>query len=161
MRQRPDLIVPVKDRRQHKRYLTLKNVAIAGAVSFVLFLVISVLSETRRPAPNEYGRLAKQEIPVKVEQKPMDVVSEDVPAIDDQSSADPTLVEPMARQQWLGGSDNTSSASVMPPVPPPPPPATVRGEGVAIVGGPEGVTLVQQKKRHPVLAGGFGRTDTQ
>ena len=111
MRQRPDLIVPVKDRRQHKRYLTLKNAAIAGAVVFVLFLVISVLSETRRPAANEYGRLVKREIPTKVEQKPMDVVSEDSAAIDDQASADPTLVEPMARQQqWLG--ENTAPAAV-------------------------------------------------
>ncbi len=160
MRQRPDLIVPVKDRRQHKRYLTLKNAAIAGAVIFVLFLIVSVLSETRRPAPNEYGRLAKQETPVKVEQKPMDVVSEDSPAIDDQSSADPTLVEPMAReQQWLGDNRTTNAAVIQPT--PVTPAATVHGDKVAIVGGPGGVTLVQQKKRRPVLAGGFGRTDTQ
>jgi hypothetical protein len=153
MRSRPDLIVPIRDRRQHKRYLTLKNAGIASAVAFVAFIGVSIYSEVRRPAPNDYGRLARREIaPRPLPQKPLEVVRE-TPSIDDQAAADPMLVEPAARASWLG--NETSSAAVI--APPAPAPTAARGGDVAIVGGPEGVSIVQQKKRHPVLAGGFGR----
>jgi hypothetical protein len=153
MRSRPDLIVPIRDRRQHKRYLTLKNAGIASAVAFVAFIGVSIYSEVRRPAPNDYGRLARREIPpLPVAQKPLEVVRE-TPSIDDQAHADPMLVAPAARASWLG--NETSNAAVIPP--PAPAPTAARGGDVAIVGGPEGVSIVQQKKRHPVLAGGFGR----
>jgi hypothetical protein len=152
MRPRPDLIVPIKDRRQHKRYLTLKNAAIACAVAFVGFIAVSIYSEIRRPAANDYGRLARREIPPPpVAQKPMTVVHE-TPAIDDQAHADPMLVAPAAREQWLG--DSTSSAAI---IPPPAPVPIARGEGVAIVGGPGGIAIVKQDRRKPQLSGGFGR----
>jgi hypothetical protein len=148
MRQRPDLIVPVKDRRQHKRYLTLKNLAIAAAVAFALFVVVTVLSEYRRPAANDYGRIVKGEISAKpVEPRPMDVVREDAPAIDDQAYADPTLVTPMARQQWLG--NDTQSVAAMQPAPST---TTVREDAVAL-----DETSGEQKKKRPLLTGGFGR----
>ena len=148
----PDLIVPIKDRRQHKRYLTLKNAAIACAVAFVSFIAVSIYSEIRRPSSNDYGRLAQREIPPPpVAQKPMPVVRE-ASAIDDQAHADPMLVAPAAREQWLG--DTTSSAAIIPPSPAVP---IARGDHVAIVGGPGGIAIVKQERRKPQLSGGFGR----
>jgi hypothetical protein len=154
MNRRPDLIVPIRDRRQHKRYLTLRNFAILCAVAFVAFIAVSIYSEVRRPAPNEYGRLARREIPAPPPvTKTMDVV-EEAGSIPDQVSADPTLVQPMTRAQWLG--EETTSAGVIQPAPEPV--STIqRGDDVVIVGGPEGVTIVKQKRRKPVLSGGFGR----
>jgi hypothetical protein len=154
MNPRPDLIVPIRDRRQHKRYLTLRNFAIASAVAFVAFIAVSIYSEVRRPAPNDYGRLARKLPDAPPPTRPVEVVKE-TNSIADESAADPTLVQPMARAQWLG--DETTSAGVIEPAAP----ATVstfqRGEDVVVVGGPEGVTIVKQKRRKPVLSGGFGR----
>jgi hypothetical protein len=150
MRQRADLIVPVKDRRQHKRYLTLKNFAIACGVAFVLFMIVTVLSETRGPAPDDYGRLVRREIPVTpVEAKPLDVVTEAPAPVDDQAYADPTLVQPMARQQQWMGNEPAKVAAVQPTTPP-------AGDDVAVEGGPEGVSVA---KHRPLLKGGFGRTE--
>jgi hypothetical protein len=153
MSRRPDLIVPIRDRRQHKRYLTLKNAAIAFAVAFVAFVGVSVYSEVRRPAANEYGRLVRREAPEPVPAKPLNVVSEAAP-IDDQLSADPMRVDAFSRSQWLGDGSTTeprvaqTEASVAP---------TADGHDVVIVGGPEGVSIARQERRRPVLSGGFGR----
>jgi len=153
MNPRPDLIVPIRDRRQHKRYLTLRNLAIASAVAFVAFVAVSIYSEVRRPAPNDYGRLARKLPDPPAATRTVEVVKESG-SIADESAADPTLVQPMARAQWLG--DETTSAGVIEPAP-----ATVstfqRGDDVVVVGGPEGVAIVNQKRRKPVLSGGFGR----
>lgn len=153
MNPRPDLIVPIRDRRQHKRYLTLRNLAIGSAVAFVAFIAVSIYSEVRRPAPNDYGRLARKLPDPPAATRNVEVVRE-TSSITDQSAADPTLVQPMARAQWLG--EETTSAGVIDPAP-----ASVStfqpGDDVVVVGGPEGVTLVKQKRRKPVLSGGFGR----
>ncbi|HKR66273.1 MAG TPA: hypothetical protein VJZ00_21270 [Thermoanaerobaculia bacterium] len=155
MNRRPDLIVPIRDRRQHKRYLTLKNAAIASAIAFVAFIGVSIYSEVRRPGTSDYGRIAARELPPPpTAQKPVDVVRE-APAINDEAHADPMLVEPMGRAQWLG--DETSNAAVMITPTASTPVATVRGSGVAIVDGPQGVTIVQQQQKRAVLSGGFGR----
>lgn len=155
MSRRPDLIVPIRDRRQRKRYLTLKNFGIVALVMLVAFIAISIRSEMRGLQRGDYGRLFRSEIPAPVEPKPMEVVREELPAVDDQTHADPMLVEPMARAQWLAdGSAATATTATAPPVTG----ASVRGEaGVAIVGGVEGVTVVRREKRRPVLSGGFGR----
>lgn len=154
MNRRPDLIVPIRDRRQHKRYLTLRNLAIACAIAFVAFIAISIYSEVRRPAPNDFGRLARGEVPnPPAATKTMEVVETD--SIPDQVSADPTLVQPMTRAQWLGGEETTSAGVIQPA---PESVSTIqRGDDVVVVGGPEGVTIVKQKRRKPVLSGGFGR----
>jgi hypothetical protein len=152
MKPRPDLIVPIKDRRQHKRYLTLRNFAIASAVAFVAFIAVSIYSEVRRPALNDYGRLARKLPDAPAPAKPAEAVTETA-SIADEFAADPTLVQPMVRAQWLG--EETTSAGVIEPTP------SVstfqRGDDVVVVGGPEGVTIVKQKRRKPVLSGGFGR----
>jgi len=92
---------------------------------------------------NDYGRLARRQIPTtNIQRKPVEVVNE-APV---ETHSQPMFIEPVDA----------------PPPPPmvasqvvPPPPAD--GSRVAIVGGPEGVTIVQQPRRRPQLKGGFGR----
>ena len=155
MHRRPDLIVPVRDRRQRKRYLTLKNFGWATLAFVVLFAGISIRSELRGTKA-DYGRLFERQIDVPVVQKPVEIVREEAPEpVPDQTHADPMLVEPMTRAQWLYGD----------PLAPTPVQPMVRAEAsvaagqtrVAIVGGPEGVSVVRTERRAPVLAGGFGR----
>lgn len=158
-RRRPDLIVPIRDRRQHKRYLTLKNFGIAMAVLTVLFIAISIRSEYGGTDNSSFGRLVEREMPVVEQKKPVEVVEEQSPAsVDDATHADPMLVAPMAREQWLRG-DTTTDGSLTNVQPMPRAEAAVAsGETrVAIVGGPNGVSVVRQERRQPVLAGGFGR----
>ncbi|MEA2489486.1 MAG: hypothetical protein QOH21_1278, partial [Acidobacteriota bacterium] len=102
-RTRPDRIVPIRDRRQSKRYLTLRNFGIAAVVLLVAFLLITIRSERRGVGPGDYGRLYHSEMPdaVKVA-KPVEVVRDGTPSVPDETAADPTLVEPMGRAQWLG-----------------------------------------------------------
>ena len=154
MNRRPDLIVPVRDRRQHKRYLTLKNFAIACGVAIAAFVCVSIYSEVRRPAPNDYGRLARREAPqTPPVAKRVEVIQEATP-IDDQASADPTLVSAMTREQWLRDA-STTDAGIQPV---PPPVSTIRrGDHTVVVGDASGVAIAQQKRRRPVLTGGFGR----
>ncbi len=151
---RPDLIVPIHDRRRHKRYLTLKNVAIACAAVLAVFVCVSIYFEVRRPAPNDYGRLATRRVSPSpaVNRNAVEVVPESRP-IDDQSSADPTLLQPMMRAQTFGVDTASLGDAQRPPAP-----VSVRtGKDVAVVGGPEGLTVVKKKRQGPDLSGGFGR----
>jgi len=155
-RHRPDLIVPIHDRRQRKRYLTLKNFAIAVVAAGVLFVGISIRSEMRGAGPANYGRLVAKEMPHVVEQKPVEVVAE-APTVDqEQTHADPMLVQAAAREQWLQAQQPTTPVVV--DVPHRAAAAMATGEtDVVIVGGPEGVKIVQRERRKPTLSGGFGR----
>lgn len=153
----PDLIVPIRDRRQGKRYLTLKNFGFFLVAAFVLFALITIRSEMRGTGPGNYGRLIERELPAKVEPaKPLDVVTEASPAVTQEAThADPMLAAPMAREQWLHA--DTASAVTAVPVAISAPPVRDGDAKFAIVGGPEGVAVVQQPRRKPQLAGGFGR----
>jgi hypothetical protein len=156
LRRRPDLIVPIRDRRQHRRYLTLKHFAVFVAVATVLFIIITVRSEMRGRMPGEFGRLFQHEVAADVEQKPVEVVRE-APAVEDATHADPMLIQPAARAQWLQGDP---TATTVAPVPPTAPPPVIRSSAseVAVVGGPDGVSIVRKEARpKPVLSGGFGR----
>lgn len=157
-RNRPDLIVPIRDRRQGKRYLTLRNVRNVFIGLVVLFVLITIRSEMPSKGSDSFGRLLDREMP-RVETKPVEVVREASPQVSDQTAADPMLVAPAAREQWLRDDTATNAAAVIEPIPAPV--AAVARPGtearVAIVGGPEGVSVVEQKRRRPVLTGGFGR----
>lgn len=158
-RYRTDLIVPIKDRRQSRRILTLRNGAIAVVVLVVVFIGISIRSEMEPKGGGSFGRLLDREMPP-VEAKPLEVVKETGAPVDDHSSPDPMLVAPAAREQWLHDSTATTNAAVIEPVRPAPVTLRTRtgdNTSVAIVGGPEGVSVVEKKKKQPLLTGGFGR----
>ena len=133
--------------------MTLKNFGYATIAAAILFLGITIRSEMRGTGPANYGRIVERELP-KVEQKPMEVVRE-MPTVDtEQTHADPMLIEPMAREQWLHAEEAAPVVQV------PPRAAASMATGatdVVIVGGPEGVKIVQRERRQPVLRGGFGR----
>ncbi|HYC89952.1 MAG TPA: hypothetical protein VEO54_12125 [Thermoanaerobaculia bacterium] len=153
-RRRPDLIVPVRDRRQHKRYLTLKNFGWATLAGTVLFAGITIRSEMRGRTPGEFGRLLGRELATDIVQKPVEVVHEAPPPVDDSTHADPLLTEPAARAQWLEGDATATDVAVTPA----PEPIRSSASEVSIVGGPEGVSVVRKEARpKPVLSGGFGR----
>lgn len=158
MRPRRDLIVPIRDRRQRKRYLTLKNLRNAMIVLALLFAVITIRSEMRGTGPGYYGRLYEKELPAVEKQQPAEVVREEAPpAVPEATHADPMLVESLEREQWL--HDDAQESSVVTA-------QTTVGlqrraidaeSRVAIVGGSDGVAIVQQTRRKPLLSGGFGR----
>ncbi len=153
MKRRPDLIVPIRDRRRRKRILTLRNFAIFCCVMLIAFLAVNIRSEMRDLVPGNYGRLFRREVPATVKPKPMEVVREE--PVDDATHADPTLVQPMQRSSWLTDDTTTTTTTSTPVVVSA---ASMRGEAdVAIVGGTEGVTIVKRERKRPVLSGGFGR----
>ena len=121
-RNRPDLIVPIHDRRQRRRYLTLKNFGWTTLAAGVLFVGISIYSEMRSTGPTNYGRLVAKEMP-HVEQRPVEVVTE-TPTVDqEQTHADPMLVQAAAREQRGRRRSRLPPSSMFRPVPRPWPPA--------------------------------------
>lgn len=151
---RPDLIVPIRDRRQRKRYLTLKNFFFGSTALLVLFAVITIRSEMRGLAPGGYGRLFSREVPAEVKPLPVEIVHEAPPPVEDATHADPMLLEPAARAQWL---EDENAAAVIAATALEPARGSAGAGNVAIVGGTEGVTVVRRERRRPVLSGGFGR----
>jgi hypothetical protein len=155
-RRRPDLIVPIRDRRQRKRYLTLRNAGITFAVMVVLFVAINIRSEMQPRDTQGFGRLLERELPA-VENKPVEVVEEAPPPVDDHTAPDPMLVAPAAREQWLYDGSPAASAAIEPVAAPVTLSPRNRDSRVVIVGGPEGVSVVEQQRQRQTLRGGFGR----
>lgn len=157
--QRPDLIVPIRDRRARKRILTLKNFAIFVAVLVLLFAIITIRSEMRGSTIGDYGRLFQKEAAVEIEQKPVEVVHEAPQPVDDSTHPDPMLTEPAARAQWLQDETaaTTAAATAVPITPAQAARVTSGSAEVAIVGGNTGVAVVRKERKKPVLSGGFGR----
>ncbi len=155
-RRNRDLVVPIRDRRQRKRILTLKNFRNALIVVLVLFTVLTIRSEMRGRKADDYGRLVGHELPVeRPVGKPTEIVTEQ-PAVRDETSADPMLVGPAARAQYLGVTTLEPLPSIATGTD-----SQRRGDGkgrVVIVGGVEGVTITRDNRpRPPKLGGGFGR----
>lgn len=149
--QRDDLIVPIKDRRRHRRIVTLRNTAWLSLVLLIAFLAISIRSEMRGLGERSYGRIIEHAIP-EVKQKPVEIVEEAPAQIEDQSAPDPLLLPPQQREHWLYGDPAgpvapTVSSAIAP---------AAAGD-VTIVGGPEGISIVRRERSRPVLSGGFGR----
>jgi hypothetical protein len=148
---RPDLIVPIRDRRQHKRYLTVRNFGFALIALALIFAVITIRSEMRGLKPGEFGRLFSSGIPEPVETRPVEVVQEATPA-----AAPPVVAiatEPPSSTSFV-------IEDVGGPLPPTAAPEPIRSSAseVSVVGGPDGVSVVRKEPRpRPVLAGGFGR----
>ena len=158
MRHRPDLIVPIRDRRSRKRILTLKNFRYAAIAIAVLFVALTIQSDLRHHKGDGYGRLFGKQVsgqPDVVAQK-VEVVHE--APVPDQTAADALLLAPAAREQYLGiDSTNMPRPIVNAPAVTPQAVATQSG-AVTIVGGPEGVTITQANTTpRPTLSGGIFR----
>ena len=142
MRNQPDLIVPVRDRRQHRRILTLKNFAYVAVAFIILFAGLTVESNVRHTEKtDDYGRLLAKQVhtDVALEQKRAAGVAA---PIQDETSADPTLVSAQNRAQWLGVEPATTS-TVFP---------TTTAEAPGIV-----VTRQNPQPSQPLLSGGIFR----
>jgi hypothetical protein len=148
MRRRPDLIVPVRDRRRSRRVVTARRLGIATIALLLAFAAITIRSELRRTHPGEFGRLQSRVL--ESAEEPVEIVTEaPPPPVADQTVADPMLIAPMAREQWLG-AETTTPAVVLPP--------QRSGEStVTIAGDADGVVIVRDPSRRGRLAGGFGR----
>jgi hypothetical protein len=141
------------ERRRHVRIVTLRNFGWLTIAMLIAFAIVTVRSEMRGRNMNDYGRLLNRQIDAKdtkVEPKPVDVVEEGAPAespLQRESQSQPMMIVPA--DQPAPVPTQTMASQVIAPR---------TGESkVAIVGGPEGVAVVQQTPRRPVLAGGFGR----
>ncbi|HYS53316.1 MAG TPA: hypothetical protein VER58_06080 [Thermoanaerobaculia bacterium] len=161
MKQRPDLIVPIRDRRRRKRILTLKNFRYVAIAMAVLFVALTIQSDLRHHKADGYGRLFDKQVsgqPAVVPQK-VDVVHE--APVPDQTAADALLIAPAAREQYLG-IDSTNMPRPVTKVDPALSRIAPAGEpaphNVTIVGGPEGVTITQANTTpRPTLSGGIFR----
>ena len=157
----PLLIVPIRDRRQGRRILTIKNCAISMLTIAVVFASISIYNETRRGASGEYGRLFGSQVPAANDgiARKTDVVSEG--PVNDQSAPDPMLVAPAAREQLLVSNSNTTTqattTTIAPVTPSRPQVLASVGHGTTIVGDADGVKIVKAPATStaPVLSGGI------
>jgi hypothetical protein len=160
----PLLIVPIRDRRQGRRVLTIKNFAMTMLGVAIVIAAISIYSQKRRGPAAEYGRLSGTEVaaPNRDLARKVDVIQEG--PIADQAAADPMLVAPAGREQLLMANSNVA-----------PPPAVTTGgtatsaavapvgfaassNGTTIVGDGKGVALVHAPASStappPPLSGG-------
>jgi hypothetical protein len=157
------LIVPIRDRRQRRRILTIRNCAISMLSAAVIFAAISIYNEARHAPAGEYGRLFGSQVPATntAISRNVDVIQEG--PVDDQRAADPMLVAPAAREQLLLANTNVPVAPIAAPKPPPvaSPSAigNVGGHGTTIVGDGNGVAVVKPTTTstapRPVLSGGI------
>lgn len=157
------LIVPIRDRRQSRRILTVKNCAISMLSVAVIFAAISIYNEARTAPAGEYGRLFGSQVPATntTISRNADVIKEG--PVDDQRAADPMLVAPAAREQLLLANTNVPVAPIAAPAPAPvaSPSAigNVSGHGTTIVGDGNGVAVVRPSTTstatRPVLSGGI------
>ena len=157
MKPRPDLIVPIRDRRGRKRVLTLKNFGYAAIGLVVIFAALTIQSDLRHSKGDGYGRLFSKQVSSQTDVlKPkIDIVRE--APVPDETSADPLLIAPAAREQYLGvNSSNMPQPVVSNSVMPAQPVQTQTG-AVSIVGGPEGVSVTKQAPQRPTLSGGIFR----
>ncbi len=152
--------VQALDRRQGKRYVTVKNFGKAAVFAAVLFGAITIRSELRRPTNGDYGRLFGREL-TKVETPPaqrVTVVAEATP-VPESLSADPMLVAPAAREQYLGGE--TAAATLVPvqnDFSVRTPPLQQREGAVMIWGDSSGVAIATATTERPrPLSGGIFR----
>jgi hypothetical protein len=159
---KPLLIVPVRDRRQRRRILTIRNCALSMLTAAVLVASISIYQQSRRGTADQYGRLFGTQVPAQnanVTRKD-DIISEGPVA--DQSASDPMLAAPAAREQVpLDTAVPVATATIAPDQPiaavQPIPPA--EGHGTTIVGDGRGVSIVKASATstapQPALSGGI------
>ena len=139
---RPDLIVPIRDRRKRRRILTLKNLGWVAIIFAAFFVGITIESNLRRRSTTDaYGRLFGKQVSSQttITPKKYEAVTE-APVVD-QTAADPLLVDAMRREQYLQVQTATT------------PPAS------DTVSGPNGITIITGRPQpsRPLLSGGIFR----
>jgi hypothetical protein len=153
LHRRPDLIVPLRDRRRGRRFLTKRNVGYSALALVIAFILISIHSEMRHgTADGDYGRLYRREVPpTPPVAAPVEVVTEERPA--DLNGADPLLTAPAIRGQRFLDADTASAAAVTTRA------AMAARDGktrIAIVGDPSGIAVATTSDRdRPRLKGGI------
>jgi hypothetical protein len=162
MSRNPLLIVPIRDRRQRRRILTIKNCAMTMLGVAVVFASISIYSASRRGKGGDYGRLFGSQVgaPNRGVSRNFEVVREG--SVDDQSAPDPMLTAPAGREQFLMAKSNVDptpvSASQASPAPIVVVPANAKTHETTIVGDGNGIVVAKPASStaaHPVLAGGI------
>ncbi|HSY49071.1 MAG TPA: hypothetical protein VLC46_09680 [Thermoanaerobaculia bacterium] len=155
----PLLIVPIRDRRQHRRILTIRNCAITMLALAVIFAALSIYNDRRRLPAGEFGRLfgTRDAAPSEVTPRTVDVVSEG--AVSDQAAPDPMLVPPAQRRQLLTTNASVPVPAAVTPAAAAPADVAAEGHGMTIVSDGKGVTVVKApstaKAPPPVLSGGI------
>lgn len=159
------LIVPIRDRRQRRRILTLKNFGKATLAIAALVVAVTVYSNVRGLPAGDYGRLFGRQVAVPNDDfvRKTGIVAE--APVPDQSVPDPMLVAPAAREQLLHADSNVPPAAPVAPASVAAAPATfvasnvateARGRGLAIVGDGTSIAIVRGAAgEKPVLSGGI------
>ncbi|HJT17108.1 MAG TPA: hypothetical protein VJ853_06965 [Thermoanaerobaculia bacterium] len=140
---RPELIVPIRDRRRHRRILTLKNFGRAFVAAAVLFVGLTVYSDFHHPQRSaNYGRLFGKQVSSQtaIASPKYDVVKE--APVNDETAADPTLVDAQRREQWL---------SIETPAP------TTTADPQTSTANPITITQTTPQQSRPLLSGGIFR----
>jgi hypothetical protein len=158
----PLLIVPVRDRRQHRRILTIRNCAISMLSIAVVIASVSIDNNSKHGPATDYGRLFGKRVaaPKDSIERKADIINEGTVA--DQAAADPMLVAPAAREQLLMANSNVPAnvpaTTAAPVAPVAPAPARTAGE-VTITGDGNGVAIVHppatSSAPRKVLTGGI------
>ena len=154
---RPNVLIPIRDRRQRRRIVTLKNFGWLCALLVVVLISLSFDLFSWRPAePGQYGRLVQKEIVHNDDVKARAQIVTEAP-VTEQNGADPLLLASAAREQeFLTTTQQPPPAPIAPPIETR---AIGSGNGVAVVGDPGGVVVVRSAEaaKRPVLAGGIFR----
>lgn len=149
--------IPEVERRRRKRFLTRRNFAYAFAIVVAILAGLNIRSEMRKPADEGFGRLYSGELKKAPVVETVAITERNVAPIDEAASADPFSLDAAAREQYLGRPTLTPEPVINPDGVFATQASVSSESAVRIVGGPEGVTLIQENRRAPVLSGGFGR----
>ena len=162
MSRNPLLIVPIRDRRQRRRILTIKNCAMTMLGVAVVFASISIYSQARRVKAADYGRLFGSQVGAPTRDVPRNVEVVHEGSVADQSAPDPMLVAPAAREQLLMAKSNVDPTPASPNQVTPAPivvvPANPNARETTIVGDGNGIVVAKPASStaaHPVLSGGI------
>lgn len=151
-------MVPAVERRTHRRIVTLRNFGIATVLVLLIIAGLNIRSEMRDTTGDEdFGRLYGREMKKAPVVTPVPVTERVVAPVDESASADPFSLEAAAREQYLGSPSLTPEPVISADAASATIPAVDSESRVRIVGGPEGVGLVQEDRQKPQLGGGFGK----
>jgi hypothetical protein len=143
---RPELVVPIRDRRKHRRILTLKNFGGAFVAAAVLFVGLTVYSDFHHPQSSaNYGRLFGKQVSSQtaIASPKYDVVKES--PVNDETQADPMLVDAQRREQWLSVETTTTTSTADPQT-------STAANPIVIT-----QTTPQPQQSQPLLSGGIFR----